>query len=64
MRKTIFWSAWTILLALPIIYGIQIYMTQDMPAIEPWKWGILFGSVIVIYFSRNSDDVLKHHVVG
>jgi len=63
MRKTIFWSAWTLLLALPIIYGIQIYMTQDLPTIEPWKWGILFGAVVVIYFSRNSDDVLKHHVV-
>ena len=63
MRKTIFWSAWTILLALPIIYGIQIYMTQDLPTIEPWKWGILFGTVVVIFLSRNSDDVLKHHVV-
>ena len=63
MRRTIFWSAWTVLLALPIIYGIQIYMTQDLPTIEPWKWGILFGAVIAIYFSRNSDDVLKHHVV-
>ena len=63
MRKTLFWSAWAILIALPIIYGVQIYMTQDLPTIEPWKWAILFGSVVVIYFSRNPDDVLKHHVV-
>jgi len=64
MRKTLFWSGWTILFALPIIYGTQIVMTQDLPEVQPWKWLILFAAVVVIYFSRNPDDVLKHHVVG
>jgi hypothetical protein len=62
MRKTLFWASWALLIALPVIYGIQIYITQDLPDIQPWKWAILFGSVVVIYFSRNTDDVLKHHL--
>ena len=33
------------------------------PPVEPWKWAILFAAVVLIYFSRNTDDVLKHHVV-
>lgn len=62
MRKTLFWASWILLLALPVIYGIQIYITQDLPAVHPWQWAILFGSVVVIFFSRNTDDVLKHHL--
>jgi hypothetical protein len=62
MRKTLFRASWALLIALPVIYGIQIYITQDLPDIQIWKWAILFGSVVVIYFSRNTDDVLKHHL--
>lgn len=62
MRKTLFWSGWVVLLALPIIYGTQIYISQDIPEVQLWKWAILIGSAIVILFSRNQDDVLKHHL--
>ena len=63
MRRTLFWTGWIVLFLLPVIYGIQIYITQDLPPVEPWKWAIPFAAVVLIYFSRNTDDVLKHHVV-
>jgi len=63
MRRKLFWLGWIVLLTLPIIYGIQVFITQDLPAVEPWKWAIPFAAVLLIYFSRNTDDVLKHHVV-
>jgi hypothetical protein len=63
MRRKLFWFGWIVLFALPVIYGVQIYLTQDLPPVEPWKWFIPFAAVVLIYFSRNTDDVLKHHVV-
>ena len=63
MRKKLYVLGWIVLFALPVLYGIQIFVAQDLPAVEPWKWGILFGAVVLIYFARNRDDVLKHHVV-
>jgi len=63
MRRKLFWSGWVVLFALPLIYGSQILITQDLPNIQPWQWLILFGTIVVIYFARNPDDVLKHHVV-
>ena len=63
MRRKLFWLGWIVLFALPVIYGIQIFITQDLPAVEPWKWAVLFATVLLIYFSRNTDDVLNHHVV-
>ena len=63
MRRKLFWLGWIVLFALPVIYGIQIFITRDLPAVEPWKWAILFAAVVRLYFSRNTDDVLKHHVI-
>lgn len=63
MRKTLFRVGWFILLALPVIYGIQIFITQDLPPVAPWQWAIPVAAAVLIYFSRNTDDVLKHHVV-
>ncbi len=63
MRRTLFWFGWAVLLALPVLYGIQIYVIQDLPKIESWKWLALLGAALLIYASRNRDDVLKHHVV-
>ncbi len=63
MRRKLFWLGWIVLFALPVIYGIQIFITQDLPAVEPWKWAIPFAAAVLIYFSRDTDDVLKHHVV-
>lgn len=62
MRKTLFWAGWAVLFVLPLLYGVQIYVSQDLPAVQPWQWLILFGAVVVIFFSRNTDDVLKHHI--
>jgi len=64
MRKTLFWSGWVVLFVLPIVYGVQIYLTQDLPDIHIWQWAIPAAAVLIVYFSRNHDDVLKHHVVS
>jgi hypothetical protein len=63
MRKTLYGIGWIVLFALPLIYGIQIVVSQDLPSVEWWKWAILLATVVLIYSSRNRDDVLKHHVV-
>ena len=63
MRKTLYWIGWSVLAILPIVFAVQIYLAQDLPAIAPWKWIVPFAAVILIYFSRDRDDVLKHHVV-
>lgn len=63
MRKFLHRAGWAILFVLPVIYGIQIYVTQDLPPVEPWKWMVPFAAIVLIHFSRDPDDVLKHHVV-
>jgi hypothetical protein len=63
MRKALFVFGWIVLFALPVIFTIQIFMQQDLPEVEPWKWAIPFAAVVLIYFSRDRDDVLKHHVM-
>lgn len=63
MRKALFRLGWIVLFVLPVIYGIQIYVTQDLPHVAAWQWAIPLAAVVLIYFSRNTDDVLKHHVV-
>jgi hypothetical protein len=63
MRRTLFWLGLTLLIALPFAYGVQIFLTQDLPRVEPWKWAILFGAVMVVYFARNTDEVLRHRLV-
>jgi L-asparagine transporter-like permease len=64
MRRTLFWSAWAVLFALPIVYGFQIYLTQDLPAVQLWQWAIPVAAVLILILARNHDDVLKHHVVS
>lgn len=63
MRRTLFWLGWILLIALPLVYGVQVFLTQDLPRVEPWKWAILFGAVMVVYFARNTDEVLRHRLV-
>ncbi|MEA2236636.1 MAG: hypothetical protein QOC81_1360 [Thermoanaerobaculia bacterium] len=64
MRRTLFWSGLVVLMVLPVIYGVQIYVTQDLPAIQVWQWIIPAAAGLMVFFSRNPDDVLKHHVVS
>ena len=63
MRKFFFWFGWTILILLPIAFTVEIFAIEDLPEIQPWKWALLFGAVILVYFTRNRDDALKHHVI-
>lgn len=63
MRKSAFWFGWGVLIALPIIYVTHALIIQDLPRIAPWQWFVPLAAVVVIYFSRDTDDVLKHHVV-
>ena len=63
MRRAFFWMGWILLIGLPVAYGVQIWWTQDLPPVEPWKWAVLLGSLLLVYFARNPDDVLRHHVV-
>lgn len=62
MRKTMFRVGWAILFLLPIVFLVEAFIEQDVPVVQPWKWAILAGAVLMIYLTRNRDDVLKHHV--
>jgi lipid-A-disaccharide synthase-like uncharacterized protein len=62
MRRTLFWAGWVILFALPIAFGLEVVIEQDLPNVQPWQWAILAAAVLLIYFSRNRDDVFKYHV--
>ena len=62
MRKMLFWLGWVVLFVLPLVYGVQIFVTQDLPDIPLWNWLIPFAAMVLVYFSRNQDDVLKHHL--
>lgn len=63
MRKALYWFGWVVLGLLPVIFAVQIFMIQDLPKVEPWKWVVPFAAAALIYFSRDRDDVLKHHVM-
>jgi hypothetical protein len=63
MRRRLFWFGWIVLLILPVLFTIQIIILQDLPKVEWWKWLIPFAAIALIFSSRNTDDVLKHHVV-
>lgn len=63
MRRTFYWIGWVLLIGLPIAYGVQIVLTQDLPPVEPWKWAALLVSLLLVYFARNPDDVLRHRLV-
>jgi lipid-A-disaccharide synthase-like uncharacterized protein len=62
MRRALFWTGWAVLFALPIAFTLEVIIEQDLPDVQPWKWAILAGAVLLIYFSRNRDDVFKHRL--
>ena len=47
----------------PIAAGAEIYLMKDLPDLNPWKLGLLAGAVLLVIFSRNRDEVLKHKLV-
>lgn len=63
MRKTLFWSGWAVLIVLPLIYAFEIWRIQDLPPVALWQWGVPIAAAALIYFTRNRDDVLRHHLV-
>lgn len=63
VRKGLYYFGWAVLIALPIIFAVQVFMMQDLPRIEMWQWAVPFAAVVLIYFTRNRDEVLHHHVV-
>jgi hypothetical protein len=63
MRKTIFWLGWVILGLLPVAALVEIYLRQDAPVLVPWKLALAPVAVLLIFFARNRDDVLKHRIV-
>jgi len=63
MRRVLFYFGCAVLLALPVVYTIQIMVTQDLPDVERWQWAVPAAAIVLIYFARNRDDVFKHHLV-
>ena len=63
MRKKLFWIGWTILFMIPLAAGAEIFLSQDLPALTPWKLALFAGAVLLVIFSRNRDEVLKHKLV-
>jgi hypothetical protein len=63
MRKALFWFGWVVLALLPVLFFYEVWAIQDLPKVQLWKWGIPVAAILLIFFSRNRDDVLKHHVV-
>ncbi|HSY50109.1 MAG TPA: hypothetical protein VLC46_14940 [Thermoanaerobaculia bacterium] len=63
MRKKLFWIGWTILFMIPLAAGAEIFLSQDLPALPPWKLALFAGAVLLVIFSRNRDEVLKHKLV-
>jgi lipid-A-disaccharide synthase-like uncharacterized protein len=63
MRRKLYLSGWVILFMLPLAFTTEILLSQDLPAVPPWKWALLAGAVLLVYFTRNRDEVLKHHLI-
>jgi hypothetical protein len=63
MRKKLFWIGWTILFVIPIAAGVEMYLQQDLPTLTPAKLALFVGAVLLVVFSRNRDEVLKHKLV-
>jgi lipid-A-disaccharide synthase-like uncharacterized protein len=63
MRRKLYLTGWAILFMLPLAFTTEILLRQDLPAVAPWKWALLVGVVLLVFVSRNRDEVFKHHVV-
>jgi hypothetical protein len=63
MRKGFFWLGWVILIGAPIVFVIEIVVKQDLPPVEIWHWAMMACAVGLVFFTRNRDEVLKHHLV-
>ena len=62
MRRILFWGGWVLLLFYAVFYAVQIYLIQDIPRIELYKWGILFATGVLIYAARDRREVTELHL--
>ena len=58
MRRTLFWFGWAVLLALPVLYGVQVYVIQDLLKMESWKWLALLGAALLYTLPDTSGRTL------
>lgn len=63
VTKLSFWSGWSILIAIPIVFVIETVVLQDLPSVQLWEWGLPFVAITMIYIGRGRDEVLNHHLV-
>ncbi|HXH42038.1 MAG TPA: hypothetical protein VNN08_25665 [Thermoanaerobaculia bacterium] len=63
MRKKLFWIGCAALIAILLIAGTEMFLQQDLPTLNPWKLALLAGALLLVVFSRNRDEVLKHKLV-
>lgn len=63
VTKLFFWSGWSILIAIPIVFVIETVVLQDLPSVQLWEWALPFVAITMIYIGRGRDEVLNHHLV-
>ncbi len=62
LRKVLFWGGWVLLLVYTVIFAAQAWVLQDIPHVTYLKWGILAATCVLIFFSRNREQVIEHHL--
>ncbi len=62
LRKILYWGGWILLLVYAVVFSVQAIILQDIPAVSYLKWGILAATVLLIFFSRNREQVFEHHL--
>lgn len=62
MRKAFNVFGWVVLFLIMPLFLVVAWYINDVPAPLPWvATGVT--ATILVYFTRNRDDVLKHHLV-
>lgn len=62
VRKILFWGGWGLLLFYALYWAYEIWAIQDLPKINVFKWLILGATVLLIFASRNREEVTAHHL--
>lgn len=62
LRRSLFWAAWVLLGAYVVIFGVQIYLMQDLPPVSAVKWIVLFATCAAIYALRDRTEVTQYHL--
>jgi hypothetical protein len=62
VRKVLFWGGWSLVLFYALYWAYEVYVIQDLPKIQPFKWMILGVTVALIYATRDREEVTAHHL--